>query len=145
MQEEPQTTLTLAPAAGSGIGKLLFDALLARPDFIPAMVNAAMGGLTAESHFYSPAQKEVISKPDYRVRQQAVVMLLANAEGEPVKRIIHQHLGGDSLKTDLHKALQESPALQDAVERALANAKFRTRNKKLAGGQIQAAEIAEDF
>lgn len=129
MQDSAQN-ITLAPAAGSGIGKLLFDALLARPDFIPLMVEAAIGGLSAESHFYSPAQKEVISKPDYRVRQQAVVMLLANAEGEPVKRIIHQHLGGDGLKTDVQAALRESPALQEAVERALANAKFRTRNVK---------------
>ncbi len=127
---ENSQTLTLAPAAGSGIGKLLFDALLARPDFIPLMVEAAIGGLSAETHFYSVAQKEVISKPDYRTRQQAVVMLLANAEGEPVKRIIHQHLGPESIKNDLNAALRESPALVEAVERALANAKFRTRNTK---------------
>jgi|SRR5882757_8863547 len=116
--------LTLAPAAGSGIGKLVFDALLADPGFIPAMVAAAMGGLQATTSFYNPATREVIEKVDFKTRMQAWLALTAHAEGEPVKRIIHQHLQGDG-KLDLRGALQDSPELAAAVAAELEKAKWR--------------------
>lgn len=123
--------LTLAPAAGSGIGKLIFDALLARPDFIPSMVEAAMGGLKATTSFYNPATREVIEKVDFKTRMQAWLALTAHAEGEPVKRIIHQHLTADG-KLDLRGALQDSPELAAAVAAELEKAQWRKsgRTKK---------------
>ena len=116
--------LSLAPAAGSGIGKLVFDALLAHPDFIPSMVAAAMGGLKATTSFYNPATREVIEKVDFKTRLQAWLALTAHAEGEPVKRIIHQHLAAGG-KLDLREALTQSPELAEAVERELQKANWR--------------------
>ncbi len=117
--------ITLAPAAGSGIGKLVFDALLADPGFIPAMVAAAMGGLKATTGFYNPATREVIEKIDYKTRMQAWLSLTAHAEGEPVKRIIHQHLQGAG-KIEVGDALRNSPELAQAVARELEKAEWRT-------------------
>jgi len=145
MHEE--TTLTLAPAMGAGIGKLLAEKLLADPEFIPLMTSAAIEGLRA----MSPRRwdKETSSwecDPDYRTRSQMFFGLLAQMEGEPIKRIIHQHLGGAVTKTDLVEALQESPALTDAVERTLANAKHRQKNPSRAqkAAAIE-AETGEDL
>lgn len=125
----PESTLTLAPAAGSGLGKKFFDELLARPDFVKLMVDAALGGLEATTHFYNPGTKEVVSRPDYKTRLQALVMLIANAEGEPVKRIIHQHLGGTG-SVDPLAALRESEALRDAAKAMLEKAEWRTSGKQ---------------
>lgn len=117
--------LSLAPAAGSGIGKLVFDALLAEPDFIPLMVQAAMGGLRATTSFYNPATREVIEKVDFKTRMQAWLALTAHAEGEPVKRIIHQHLNGAG-KLDAGEALRDSPELIEAIKREVQKAEWRT-------------------
>lgn len=124
-----ESVTTLAPAAGSGIGKLVFDALLAEPDFIPLMVGAAMGGLRATTSFYNPATREVIEKADFKTRLQAWLALTAHAEGEPVKRIIHQHLGANGTIDPL-AALQESPELREAAARLLEKANFKTRHAK---------------
>jgi predicted peroxiredoxin len=106
---------------------MLFDGLLARTDFIPAMIAAAMGGLEAKIYFFTKGG--VLDKPDHRTRIQALTMLLANAEGEPIKRVIHQHLGtGGSL--DLVGAIHDSPALEEAMRHALDKAAFRRRNVK---------------
>ncbi len=59
----------------------------------------------------------------------ALISLFAHAEGEPIKRILHQHMNANG-SLDAVGALRDSPALADAVERALANARFRTRNQK---------------
>lgn len=124
-------TLTLAPASGSGIGKQLADALLARPDFLPAMVEAAVGGLTAERSFWcgKGADGYLEKEPDMRTRIQTLALLLAHMEGEPIKRIIHQHLGGNG-KVDPLAALQESPALREAAGRLLEKANWRTSGKQ---------------
>ncbi len=129
MTQQPEQALTLAPAAGSGIGKLVFDALLAEPDFIPLMVQAAMGGLRATTSFYNPATREVIEKVDFKTRLQAWLALTAHAEGEPVKRIIHQHLGAGG-QLDIMGALRESPALLAAAKAEIEKAEFRDRHKK---------------
>jgi hypothetical protein len=50
--------------------------------------------------------------------------LLAHMEGEPVKRIIHQHLGADG-KLDIRGALQDSPELASAVAAELEKARWR--------------------
>lgn len=123
------TEIQLAPAAGAGVGKLLADALLADPDFLPSMKKALMGGLKATRSYYDKSQGGSVTEADSRVQVQTVALLLAHMEGEPIKRIVHQHLGGGPEGMDPTAALRDSPALADAVERALANARFRTKGK----------------
>ncbi len=120
---------TLAPSAGTGVGKLLADALLNTPGFVQLMVDALVGGLRADMppRWDKHADKWTTAA-DHRTRVQTVTLILAHMEGEPIKRIIHQHLGGAEI--DAMAAIRESPALQAAMERTLANAKFRDRNKK---------------
>jgi len=134
--------LQLAPAAGAGIGKLVADALLANPDFIPLMRDALLGGLEATTRHWDREAKQFEIEPDFKVRIQAFSMALAHMEGEPVKRIIHQHLGGDG-QIDLGAALRDSPALQAAIERQLENARFKDRKR---GGKTppKAAEVVID-
>ncbi len=139
--------LTLAPASGSGIGKILADALLADPDFVPAMIAAAKGGLNANRSFYDKAAGGVITEPDERVRIQTLALLLAHMEGEPIKRIIHQHLGGAGEVNPL-AALKESPALRESARRMLENAEWKQSGnkayKKPKASRIQDAEPTQD-
>ncbi len=139
----PQVIAQLAPAAGAGIGKLIADALLADPDFIPLMKAAFIGALGAEIHFFDKAAGGWQSRPDYRIRLQAVMGCLAHMEGEPVKRIIHQHLGGGPTIDPL-AAMQDSPALREAVRRTLEKAEWRQsgRNGKSAAPE-QVGELLE--
>jgi hypothetical protein len=65
-------------------------------------------------------------EPDMRTQSAMFFGLLAHMEGEPIKRIIHQHLGGEGGVVDPLAALKDSPALQAAVERTLEKAKWRT-------------------
>lgn len=124
------TTLALAPAAGSGIGKLLAESLLADPEVVPLMVEAAKEGLRATRSFYvrDGNTGHTETEPDYKVRLQALALLLSHMEGEPVKRILHQHIGTNKAVDPL-EALRESPATLAAVESLLAKAKFRERHK----------------
>lgn len=133
--------IQLAPAAGVGIGKLIADALLSDPDFIPRMKEAFMGALVAEIHFFDKAGGGWQSRPDYRIRLQAVMGCLAHMEGEPVKRIIHQHLGGTG-EIDPLAAMQDSPALREAVERTLAKAKWRESGRRGNGKNAKPVEPA---
>lgn len=121
--------LVLAPAAGAGIGKMLADALLAKSGFLDEMVEAASGGLTATSRRWDRDSDGWIVEPDFKTRLAALALLLAHMEGEPIKRIIHQHLGGEG-RIDPQTALQDSPELQAALERALTNAKWRHSGKQ---------------
>ena len=119
----------LAPAAGAGIGKLIAEALLADPEFIPLMKAAFIGALGAEIHFFDKAGGGWQSRPDYRIRLQAVMGCLAHMEGEPVKRIIHQFLGGQG-KVDPLAALRESPALREAAADMLQKADWKTSGRQ---------------
>lgn len=123
---------SLAPAAGTGIGKLVFDGLLARADFIPLMIEAMIGGLRATTTFYNPSARTTEDKPDYKLRVHTVIALFAHAEGEPIKRIVHQHLGAAGGAPDLLAALREDPALLEAVERQVEKAKFHGRHLRKA-------------
>lgn len=134
--------IALAPAAGSGVGKLLADALLARPDFVDALVAAVMCGLTANRSYYDGAAKQHVTEPDARVRIQSVGLVLAHMEGEPIKRIVHQHIGAEG-GIDVLGALRDSPALQSAMERALEKARFRDRpgRGRKAEKTVEAVEV----
>jgi len=118
------TQITLAPQAGAGLGKILFDRLLAESDFIDLMVQAARDGLKAMSpRRWDKESQTWIADPDAKTRVQTLFGLIAQAEGDPVKRVIHQHLaqaGADPLT-----ALQESPELREAARKMLANAEWK--------------------
>lgn len=119
------TQIQLAPAAGAGVGKLVADELLADPGFVPAMKAAFMGALRAEVHYYDREAKEWCSRPDDRIRLQAVMGCLAHMEGEPIKRVVHEHLSNSGV-LDVAGALRESPALVEAVQREIEKAQWRT-------------------
>lgn len=135
-----ETNFALAPASGSGIGKLLADQLLADPEFLPLMIDAAKGGLRAERSYYDKGAGGVVTEPDSRVRIQTLALLLAHMEGEPIKRIIHQHLGGSG-EVDPLAALRESPALREAAGALLEKANFRDRHRKTK--QVKAEDASE--
>ncbi len=75
---------------------------------------------------------------------------MAHMEGEPVKRIIHQHLGADG-KLDLRGALQDSPELAAAVAAELEKATWRKsgRTKKAQpvekAGELEETGPAKEF
>ena len=81
-----------------------------------------------------------------RAQLQTLTLVLAHMEGEPIKRVIHQHLGGNGTVDPL-AALQESPALRDAARRMLEKAEYRTgggkRSAARAAGRRQAEKVAE--
>ncbi len=131
--------LTLAPAAGSGIGKQLADELLARPGFVQLLADVAENGLKAMTPRRWDKDTETwIQDPDSRVQIQTLALLLAHMEGEPIKRIIHQHLGGAG-QVDPLAALQESPALREAAGRLLEKASWRTSGRQ----KHKAPKVAE--
>lgn len=121
----------LAPAAGAGIGKVLADRLIADPTFVDAMVDAAMSGLRATRSYWQGKGEnaQLVTEPDSKVQLQAFALILAHMEGEPIKRVIHQHLGGEG-KVDPLAALKESPALREAARGLLDKAEWRTSGRK---------------
>ena len=121
-------TMELAPAAGAGIGQKIAQVLLADPSFISTMAEVARAGLKATTRRWDPNAKEWIVEPDFRNQQTMFFGLLAHMEGEPIKRIVHQHLDGRGESAEgIESALRDSPALQSAMERALEKARFRER------------------
>lgn len=108
------------------------------------MVAVIERGFEAHKNLWSPAQKDWIREDDMRMQIQTLALVLAHMEGEPIKRIIHQHLGGTGAVDPL-AALQESPALRDAVSAVLAKAEYRTgggkRAKERAAKKAAAPEI----
>lgn len=122
--------ISLAPAAGAGIGKLLADSLLADPEFVPLMRKTAVECLAAMApRRWDRDTESWIADPDFRVRAQMFFGLLAHMEGEPVKRIIHVGQGY-GLPLDPLASLRESPAMQDELRRLLAKADFRTSGRQ---------------
>lgn len=118
--------LSLAPAAGAGVGKKLAERLLARDDFMPLMEAAAIDGLQAMApRRWDKDTQDWITDPDMKTRTAVFFGLIANMEGEPVKRIIHQHVGGGG-RVDLVQSLHDSPALLDAAKAMIAKAEHRT-------------------
>ena len=138
MSAEP---LTLAPAAGTGIGKMLADALLATDGFAELMADVVRRGLVAETRRWDPAAKDWCVEPDMRSQLQTLTLVLAHMEGEPIKRIIHQHLGNGGTIDPL-AALQDSPALRDAARRLLEKSEFKDRHKRSkAEKRVEAVEV----
>lgn len=139
------TNVALAPAAGAGIGRMLFDLLLADPEFLPAMKEAAIGGLRAVQTFRDRQSGELVRQPDFKTRIQALSMLLAQAEGDPIKRVIHQHLGAEG-QLDVFAAMKESPALREAVRRELDKAEHHLSGRGAGPGRpkkVQSVALVE--
>lgn len=134
---ETDHALTLAPAAGSGIGAQLAKALLSDPDFLPAMVQAAKDGLHATRSFYDKGAGGVVTEPDNRTRIQTLALLLAHMEGEPIKRVIHEFRKGG---VDPTEALS-SPAALEAAERMIAGAKAHARKVKSQAKQVEPVTV----
>lgn len=128
-------TLALAPAAGHGIGKLVVENLLDRPGFVEKMGDVIWNALEAERRVWD---KEAnggkggwVCEPDSRSQLQAFFGIIAHMEGEPIKRIVHQHLGGNGETADPLAALKDSPALREAVRRTLDKSEFKGRHSKV--------------
>ena len=134
--------ITLAPAAGAGIGKILADRLLAEPDFVESMIAAVKNGLKATRSFYVKGDG-MQTEPDSKTQLQAFALVMAHMEGEPVKRIIHQHLGGAGTVDPL-AALRESDALRDAARAMLEKAEWRTSGHKAYKRPKQAQPVDAD-
>lgn len=126
-----QTLATLAPAAGTGIGKLLADSLLVDPKKLAEEMRAVVErGFHAQKRVWDAGAKTWAYEEDCRTQIQTLALVLAHMEGEPIKRIVHQHLG--EVMADAQVQLRESPALREALEHELEKAKFRTRKVKSA-------------
>lgn len=119
------TEAQLAPAAGAGIGKILADRLLALPDFVEKMQAVAIRCLSATQKRWIKETNTTVEEPDLKIQSTMFFGLLAHMEGEPIKRIIHQHLGAGK-EIDPLAALQESPALREAAKAMLEKAEWRT-------------------
>ncbi len=132
---------SLAPAAGAGIGKILADRLLADPSFIDLMCAAITNGLKATRSFWTGKGEtaQLVTEADSKTQLQAFALILAHMEGEPIKRIVHQHLGADGSGVDPLGALRDSPALMAAVERTLEKAKWRHSGRSDAKRPIKSA------
>lgn len=140
--------ITLAPMAGAGMGKKLADYLLAQPTFIEDMGQVILRAIRAKTRHWDREAKDFVIEDDCKVQLQAFALTVAHMEGEPVKRIIHQHLGAGG-KLDLGSALQESPELAQAVEKELQKAKWRTsghqaHKRPAKAAKEQPAELVED-
>ena len=94
------------------------------------MADVAEEGLRAMSpRRWDKETESWIADPDYRVRTSTLFSIIAHMEGEPIKRIIHQHLGGNGTVDPLG-ALQESPALREAAKAMLEKAEWKTSGHK---------------
>jgi hypothetical protein len=139
VKNESDNALALAPGAGSGIGKLIAERLLADPDFLPLMLQAAKDGLRAVRSYWDKDTRQMVHEPDNRVQIQTLFGLLSHMEGDPVKRVIHEFKKGG---VDPLEAL-DSPAAVDAAERMIAGAraKLRRQGVKVGPKQVLPAEI----
>lgn len=143
MRPPSEETIALAPAAGAGVGKILAGELLGSEWFVPAMVNAVRNGLHATRSFWT--KEGMHTEADSKTQLQAFALVMAHMEGEPIKRIIHQHLGAGKA-IDPADALRESPELAAAVARELEKANWRKgggeRAKARAAQRAEAIEVA---
>lgn len=131
--------------AGAGIGKKLADYLLGQPDFISDMGQVILRAIKAKTRHWDREAREFVIEDDCKTQLQAFALTVAHMEGEPVKRIIHQHLGAGG-KIDFKAALEESPELAQALERELQKANWRTSGNQAhkRPKKVQAEKPAED-
>lgn len=142
-----ETETQLAPAAGSGIGKMVADYLLKQPDFIENMGQVIVRALNAKTRRWDKDAREFVEDDDCKTQCTAFFGIMAHMEGDPIKRIVHQHLGGTGTVDPL-AALKESPALREAAARMLEKAEWRhsgmKAHKKPKAVQAVDAELTQE-
>ena len=125
------TQISLAPAAGAGIGRQMFAELLARPNFAAELAQAAVDGLNAMTPpRWDPAAQDWTSSPDYRVRTTTLFALLAQAEGAPIKRSVQQVITGPVSTDDIERQLEANPAARAAMLKLIQDADYKAKHGK---------------
>lgn len=135
------TALTLAPGAGTGIGKEVAAALLKREAIAEDMAAALVRALTAKRRTWCSTSKMHIEEDDTRSQLQAVFGILAHLEGDPVRRTIHEHV--DGRKIDHMQAVQSSPAMRRAAQHVIDKANAADARQRAAKGLPAELEIDE--
>ena len=121
--------IELAPASGIGIGKQMFAELLARPNFAAELAKAAIEGLNAMTPpRWDPQAGEWATSPDYRVRTQTLFALLAQAEGDPIKRSVRQVINEPVTTDDIERQLEANPAARAAMLKMLHAAEYKSKH-----------------
>jgi len=116
--KKEEETAQLAPASGAGIGKVFAEGLIADPSFKKELIAVAMRGLRAQTpRRWDKDLREWVQDDDMRVQIQTLALILAHMEGEPIKRVVHQHLGAPAM--DPFQTMQDSPAAREAMRRLL--------------------------
>ena len=122
MPEPEEVNLT---AAGAGVGLNFGKRLVKREDLLVLMEQAAIDGLQAMAPSRWDKNAGTWTRdPDYRVRTQTLFGLLAQLEGEPVKRIAISGAQRKGIETDdaaLARLLQ-SPAVRAKLRKQLDDA-----------------------
>jgi len=121
------TQISLAAGAGAGLVKLVADDLLARVGFARRVADSLERALDATRRTWDSGTKQWIDEPDSRTQLQAVFGIFAHFEGEPIKRVIHEHLG----QGHLQEALEEMPpAMLEAMQRRIEFARKKAKRAK---------------
>ena len=132
-------TSLLSPASGIGLGRMLAADLLARENFVETLANSFMEGLVASKRYWVKDTKgggHWEDVPDYRARLDAANAILANIEGEPIKRTVSATVpatpGTGSREDEAIDLIAGSKALQGALERQLAKARRKAQTELVA-------------
>ncbi len=124
----------LAPGAGSGLGRKLAEELEKRPRFIEALADAYMDGLKATVSRWNVELKAFEDIPDAKTRVLTANAIIANMEGEPVKRVlVAQGAGNRKSETDARviERIAASPALQGQLEAQIRRARGGKKTETL--------------
>ena len=93
------------------------------------MEEVIVRGFNATKRLWDAGSKQWVEEPDMRSQLQTLFGVLAHMEGEPIKRIVHEHLNRGN-GVDLTEILRNNPDLAAEARRQLDKAAFRTRNVK---------------
>ena len=136
MSTPENAQVSLAPAAGAGIGKQVAENLLARPGFAERVADALDRALSASKRLWdkeagADGKGGWVTEQDTRCQLQAVFGIFAHFEGMPIQRIIRENIG-TAAGFDLDAELRANPALAEGLRRKLENAEWRKsgRNAK---------------
>jgi hypothetical protein len=117
----------LAPGAGGGIGRKIAERLLSRPDWLDLMETALVNALSAQMRYYDNATKKHVVMQDAKTQLNAVLGIWSHLEGDPIKRVIHQHFDRAGVDGNLSNLLAESPQLREELAKELAKASSAPR------------------
>ena len=126
MSNDQEMNLT---AAGNGIGLDFGKRLVRRDDLLLLMEQAAVDGLRAMCPSrWDKNAGDWVRDPDYRTRTQTLFGLLAQLEGEPVKRVaamtVPSRCKQEAEEMEVANLLR-SPALRATLRRQLDEAEAK--------------------